>query len=211
MTRFPDKIRAFRLYGKMKGVMRLIDPLEYKGTGFFEGAPSYPRRIRLERLVFVIVWAMFAKWTLPRFSQWRRHILVAFGAKISPTANVFGSVKIWHPKNLRIGDHTVIGPGVTLYSMAPIDIGRYVVISQRSHLCCGSHDTSKANFQIKAKAITVKDNAWICAEAFVGPGTTIGEGAVLSARAVTFKSLKDWTIYSGNPAVPIRERQKFQR
>lgn len=189
----------------------MIDPLEYKCNSFFEGAPSYPRRVRLERLIFVIVWTMLARWTLPRFSKWRRLILVAFGADISPTANVFGSVTIWHPKNLRIGDCSVIGPRVNLYSMAPIDIGRYVVISQRSHLCCGTHDTRKANFQIKAKSITVKDNAWVCAEAFVGPGATIGTGAVLAARAVAFEDLADWTIYSGNPAVPLRARQKFQR
>lgn len=189
----------------------MIEPLDYKETGFFEGAPSFSKRVRFERLSFVIVWAILGRWTLPRFSKWRRRILVAFGAEISPTANIFGSVKIWHPKNLRVGDFSVVGPGVNLYSMAPISIGRYVVISQRSHLCCGSHDTSKANFQIRAKPITVKDNAWVCAEAFVGPGITIGTGAVLAARAVTFEDLADWTIYSGNPAAPRRPRQKFQR
>ncbi|GAB2185252.1 hypothetical protein LAB1_25610 [Roseibium sp. LAB1] len=51
----------------------------------------------------------------------------------------------------------------------------------------------------------------IAAEAFVGPGVRVGEGAVLGARAVTVKDLAPWTVYAGNPAKPLKERQRFER
>ncbi len=37
--------------------------------------------------------------------------------------------------------------------------------------------------------ITIVDQAWICADAFVGPGVIIGEGAVVGARAVVMKDV----------------------
>ena len=49
--------------------------------------------------------------------------------------------------------------------------------------------------------------AWICAEAFVGPGVTIGEGAIVGARAVAMKDVKSWMIVIGNPARGSRRRE----
>ena len=56
--------------------------------------------------------------------------------------------------------------------------------------------------------ITIDDHAWIAADAFVGPGIAVGEGAILGARGCAFKDLEPWTIYGGNPAKPIAPRQK---
>jgi putative colanic acid biosynthesis acetyltransferase WcaF len=58
-------------------------------------------------------------------------------------------------------------------------------------------------------AINVSDDAWICADAFVGPGVTVGAGAILGARAVAMRSLDPWTIYAGNPAAAMRPRPPF--
>jgi putative colanic acid biosynthesis acetyltransferase WcaF len=95
--------------------------------------------------------------------------------------------------------------------MAPVRLGRYVVVSQRAHLCAGSHRVDDEYFQLIAKPITIKDNAWIAAEAFVGPGVTVGEGAVLGARGVAFEDLNPWTVYVGNPAAVKRPRKMFTR
>ncbi|MDF0490942.1 hypothetical protein PX554_22715 [Sphingomonas sp. H39-1-10] len=91
--------------------------------------------------------------------------------------------------------------------MAPISIGAYAVISQGAHLCSGTHDVDSPHFQLRARPITIGRRAWIAAEAFVGPGVVVGEGAVLGARGCAMRSLEPWIIYSGNPATPLRARR----
>ena len=56
-------------------------------------------------------------------------------------------------------------------------------------------------------SIAIGDEAWIAADAFVGPGVRVGEGAVLAARGVAFDDLEPWTIYRGNPAERLRARE----
>jgi putative colanic acid biosynthesis acetyltransferase WcaF len=53
----------------------------------------------------------------------------------------------------------------------------------------------------------IGSEAWICADAFVGPGVTIGEGAIVAARAVTVKDVRPWSIVIGNPAREIKRRE----
>jgi putative colanic acid biosynthesis acetyltransferase WcaF len=52
----------------------------------------------------------------------------------------------------------------------------------------------------------VDDEAWICADAFVGPGVTIGVRAVVGARAVVMRSVHEGKIVTGNPAREIGDR-----
>ena len=53
--------------------------------------------------------------------------------------------------------------------------------------------------------LEIGEDAWVCADAFVGPGVKVGEGAILGARGVAVKDLAPRTINGGNPAVLIRE------
>jgi putative colanic acid biosynthesis acetyltransferase WcaF len=101
-----------------------------------------------------------------------------------------------------------MGPGVICYNVAEITIDDFAIVSQRSHLCTGTHDVNDPGFPLKSRPIAIGSNAWVAAEAFVGPGVTIGEGAVLGARGVAFGKLEPWTIYAGNPARPIKERSR---
>tara|TARA_B110001469_G_C9645049_1_gene325671 strand:+ start:473 stop:676 length:204 start_codon:yes stop_codon:yes gene_type:complete len=55
--------------------------------------------------------------------------------------------------------------------------------------------------------IVIKEHAWVCAEAFVGAGITIAEGAVVGARAVVTKNVAPWSIVAGNPAKLIKQRE----
>jgi putative colanic acid biosynthesis acetyltransferase WcaF len=41
----------------------------------------------------------------------------------------------------------------------------------------------------------------------VGPGVTLGEGAVAAARAVVVKDVAPWTVVGGNPAQFIKKRE----
>lgn len=177
----------------------------------FDGAPSFSLRHRLLRLVWSVTWALLAAWTPPQLRRWRLFLLRVFGAKVHSSAQVYGSARVWYPPNLTMGARATLGRGVQCYCMAPIMVGAYAVVSQRAHLCTGTHDITNSFFQLQTRPINIGANAWICAEAFIGPGVTVGEGAVLAARAVTFGNLSDWIVYRGNPATKLKERQPFVR
>ncbi len=174
-----------------------------------EGGPSFSLQHRLFRLAWNITWALLGKWTPVPLHGWRRLLLVTFGAKLAPTARIYPHTSIWFPPNLTMGNHSVMGPGVMCYNMDRVSIGDYAIISQRAHLCGGTHDPDDPHFQLVPKPICVGDKAWVAAEAFVGPGVTLGEGAVLGARGVCVKNLAAWTIHAGNPSRYLRDRARF--
>ena len=120
--------------------------------------------------------------------------------------NIYPSALIYYPWNLEIGDWSSIGEWTLVYNLGRVTIGERVTISQRSHLCAGTHDYRAQDMPLLKPPITVENQAWICADAFVGPGVTIGEGAVVGARAVAVKDVPAWTVVVGNPAKEIRKR-----
>lgn len=185
----------------------MVTPLDARLSNPREGGPSFSLGHRMFRAVWGVTWKLLASWTPPPLHRWRRFLLTLFGAKIDKTARVYGTAKIWYPPNLTMGAHACMGPDVICYSMGPITLEDYAMVSQRAHLCGGTHDPDNLDFQLIAKPIVIGENAWVAAETFVGPGVTVGRGAVLGARAVTVKSLQENMIYAGNPARPIRARR----
>jgi putative colanic acid biosynthesis acetyltransferase WcaF len=180
--------------------------LDAAQSGSREGGPSFGVRHRLLRLTWGITWALFAAGTPAPLHRWRAFLLRLFGARLAHNARVHGSARIWYPPHLAMEENTLIGRGAIIYCIAPVRLGRGVVISQGAHLCTGSHDIDDPSFQLTARPITIGADVWVAAEAFVGPGVSIGEGAVLGARGVAFSDLVAWTVYAGNPARPIRAR-----
>lgn len=138
---------------------------------------------------------------------WRRFVLRCFGAKVGQNVNIYPSAVIYFPWNLIIGDWSAIGEDALIYNLGPITIGQSVTISHRAHLCAGTHDYTKANMPLLKPPIIIKEQAWICAQAFVGPGVTVGTGAIVGAAAVTMKDVPDWQIVAGNPAQIVKNRK----
>lgn len=54
--------------------------------------------------------------------------------------------------------------------------------------------------------IVVGNDVWIGFEAVILAGVTIGDGAIIGARAVVTKDVPPYTIVGGVPARPIRKR-----
>lgn len=184
----------------------MSDILDAQAHNTWEGGKSFSLKHRLHRALWSIVWGLLASWTPPPMHGWRRFLLKLFGARMAPTAVVYGSARVWYPPNLIMGDYACLGPKVNCYCMAEISLGSHALASQGAHLCAGSHDISDPNFQLFAKPIRIEDAAWVAAEAFVGPGVIVKEGAVLGARSVAFRSLEAWTVYTGNPASVLKAR-----
>mgnify|MGYP000145869002 CR=1 FL=1 len=146
------------------------------------------------------------------FHTWygvRNSILRAFGAKIGHPTRFRPSALIEQPWNLTIGNNSSIGDRAIVYCLGKVTIGDHVSVSQGAHLCAGTHDYHRPDMPLLRPPITINDYAWIAADAFVGPNVTVGEGAILGARACTMKDLDPWSIYSGNPAVKVKARPRF--
>jgi putative colanic acid biosynthesis acetyltransferase WcaF len=143
----------------------------------------------------------------PQFMYgFRRFLLRLFGAKIGKKVIIRPTVRTTYPWKVSIGNYSMVGDDVVLYSLGDIEIGENVVISQKSYLCTGSHDYLQLDFPIFAKKITIEDQCWLATDVFVAPGITIGKGAVVGARSSVYKNVSANKVCVGNPAKVIRER-----
>ena len=86
---------------------------------------------------------------------------------------------------------------ITLLNSLTAQIGSNVCISQRSIICSGGHDYRSASLQYSHKPIEIKDGAWICLDAKILPGVTIGECSVVSAGEIARKSVPDYSMLVG--------------
>ncbi len=77
-----------------------------------------------------------------------------------------------------------------------------VVISAATHPLDAQRRVSR-HFQ--SHPITIKDRAWIGANATILTGVTIGENAVVAAGAVVTKDVPDNCLVGGVPAKIIKE------
>ena len=103
-----------------------------------------------------------------------------------------------------MGDHAWVGEGIDCYF--PKLIGANTTVSQYSFLCSASHDYTRADMPLVTAPITIGERVWITADVFVGPGVTIGDGAVVTARSSVFADIPPWVAARGNPAVPVKAR-----
>jgi putative colanic acid biosynthesis acetyltransferase WcaF len=166
------------------------------------------RKEQLGRLLWNIVWTFFAR-PIPRsfLNGWKIFLLRCFGAKLHNTAKVYSGAKIYAPWNLEMGAYSCIATKVDFYNANKIIIGAHVVISQKASLYTASHDITSAQNTWISAPIIIEDQVWIAADAFVMMGVTIGQGAVIGARACVFKDVEPWTVVGGNPAKFIKKRE----
>lgn len=169
---------------------------------------SLSRKNQVVRLVWTIVWTLFAR-PLPRRigNGWKLFLLRLFGAKVHSKAVVYSSARIYMPWNLEMDAYSCLASEVDCYNADKIKIGANSTVSQKAYLCSASHDITKSYNPLDTAPIIIKDQAWIAADAFIGPGVTIGQGAVVGARACVFKDVEPWTVVGGNPAKFIKTRK----
>jgi putative colanic acid biosynthesis acetyltransferase WcaF len=168
---------------------------------------SFSLKNKISRLVWNLVrLILFRPFASRFFKKWRVLVLKCFGAKIEWSSHIYASVKIWAPWNLQIGANSSLGPKVDCYNQGKIGIGSNTIISQKTYLCASSHDYTQKDFPLILKPITIGNGVWIAADAFIGPGITIGDDAVVAARSVVIKNVDKNTIVGGNPAKHIKSR-----
>ncbi len=182
-----------------------MDP-RLQNLASFAVQPGFRGRSGLWVQIWWVAQAILIRPSPQPLHGWRVFWLRAFGARIGRGVKFRPSARVTYPWKLSIGDNAWIGDRAELYSLDRIEIGSDVCISQDAYICTGSHDMNSADFAYDCRPVTIEPEAWIAAGAFVGPGVTVGHGAVLAARSVTMKSLDALGVYVGQPARRIGER-----
>ena len=154
-----------------------------------------------------VCWCVFCAWTPKPMNGWRLMWLKVFGAKIKGNPFVHQRVRINIPWNITLHDKAVIGDRTNLYALGEIEVRERATVAQEAYICTGTHDMSDFSLPLVTAEITIGEEAFICARAFVMPGVKVGKGAVVGACSVVTKDVPDWKVAIGNPARVIKDRE----
>jgi putative colanic acid biosynthesis acetyltransferase WcaF len=162
---------------------------------------------KLVRGLWQATWLLLYRPSPRPMHAWRSLLLRLFGAKLGKAVYPYPSARIWAPWNLEMRDHSCLGEKVNCYCVDKVVLCAGATVSQYSFLCTASHDYRLPNKPMTTAPIIIGQRAWVAADAFIGPGVSIGEGAIVGARACVFRDVDPWTVVGGNPAKVIRKYQ----
>lgn len=134
------------------------------------------------------------------FDRWERARHLGFGAESSiyHLSYVYGDVKV--------GEHTWIGPYTLLDGSGGLEIGSWCSISAGVQVY--SHDTvdwavSGGRAEYVRHATVIEDCVYIGANAVVGPGVRIGAHSIVGAMSFVNRPVAPNTIVGGVPATEL--------
>lgn len=148
---------------------------------------------------------LFFKSAFP-FYKPKTFLLKLYGAKVGKGVKIKPHVNIKYPWKLILGNDIWIGEGAWIDNLDIVTIESNCCLSQKSMLLCGNHNYKKRTFDLMTGPITIKEGAWICANAMVGPGVVVAENAILKPFSFASHNLERNGIYEGAPAVKIKNR-----
>ncbi len=145
---------------------------------------------------------------LPSF--FRNLIFKTFLAKFGRNTLIDYKVYLRYFKNIEIGNNVAINRGCEFYTSFHLNkkiiIGDNVVISPNVKFYGAAQDYSHLTMTDTADNIVIEDNCWICANAIILQGVTIGSCSVIGAGSVVTKDIPPGSIAVGNPARVIKKR-----
>jgi putative colanic acid biosynthesis acetyltransferase WcaF len=177
-----------------------VDLRRYDQSGFDRG------RSKLWVLIWWLVQAIVFPLSLHSTHGIRCTLLRWFGAKIGKGVCIRPTARFTYPWKVEIGDYSWVGDGVVFYSLDRIQVGSHCVISQKTYLCTGSHDTRDPAFGLITGPIHIGNGAWVATDCFVGPGVRIGANTVVGVRSTVLQDLPPEQICYGTPCRPRSPR-----
>ncbi|MCW2118503.1 DapH/DapD/GlmU-related protein [Flavobacterium sp. 7A] len=178
--------------------------MEYLQNSPFDSPWSVSQRVKM--LAWEYIWLLFCSWTPKPANAWRLFWLKVFGCKIYGKPFVHQRARIQIPWNLILHDRACLGDRTNAYTLGIIEIHENATVGQEVYLCTGTHAFNKPEFNLITNKITIHKNVFIGARAFIMPGVTIEENAIIGACSLVTKNVTKNTIVGGNPAKFLKLR-----
>ncbi|MBI2051550.1 acyltransferase [Candidatus Roizmanbacteria bacterium] len=129
------------------------------------------------------------------------------GITIGHGSTIHMGARFYDPRNIVIGEDTIIGEGAVLDGRDKLVIGNHVAFASEVAVYNSKHDIDDEDFSPVDAPVAIKDYVFIGPRAIILPGVTIGEGAIVAAAAVVTKDVAPYTVVAGIPAKQIGERK----
>jgi acetyltransferase-like isoleucine patch superfamily enzyme len=114
----------------------------------------------------------------------------------------------YHPEALiEIGDGTFVN-GTRFGCAQLIKIGPRCILAEAQIMDTDFHsiqaDRHDPSARVRVESVTLEENVWLCAQAGVLPGTTIGRDSVVGFGAICVGDYPGGVVIAGNPARVVR-------
>jgi virginiamycin A acetyltransferase len=138
-----------------------------------------------------------------RGTQLYGDINIASNVDLSKYCYLSGNIDIGSGTNIN-GRNKIIGE---------ISIGKYCAIAPRARMRTKDHPTGRPALslgfyddigsnmnQISTDCINIGNDVWICSDAKILAGVTVGDGAIIAADSVVVDDVEPYSLVAGNPA-----------
>ena len=127
---------------------------------------------------------------------------VHLGQRVKLLADLGGSITV--------GDDCSFNDDVSIIALNQIYIGQNSIFGPYTYICDHNHGTSRQELirsqGYDTSAIIIGSDVWLGVGATLLKGSTVGNGAVVAARAVVNTAVPDFEIWGGIPAKKLGER-----
>jgi maltose O-acetyltransferase len=141
------------------------------------------------------------------FHHVRRFFYRLAGMKIGRGSSIHMRVRVYDPRNISIGEDTIIGERVVLDGRAKLSIGDHVDIATGAMIFNSEHDVHAVDFRPIEFANVIEDYAFVGPNVIILPGVNVRRGGVIGAGAVVTKDVEENSIVVGVPAKEIGKRK----
>lgn len=158
--------------------------------------------------IFLDFELMLLRWVghIP-FHSVRRFFYSLAGVKMGRGSTIHMWANFFNPKNISIGEDTIIGDHVFIDGRDKVKIGSHTDIASSVMIYNSEHDLGDEEFKAREEPVEIGDYCFIGPRSIILPGVKIGRGAVVAAGAVVTKDVGDLEIVGGVPVKVIGVRK----
>lgn len=175
-----------------------------KNLTWEEGIHKITARLESYFLDFGLLLLHLATW-IPSHTV-RNAIWRAFGLKLGKNSTLHTGVRVFDPRQIRIGEGSIIGFSSFIDGRNPVRIGDHTDIASEVMIYSSEHDLSSPEFVAVSAPVKIGNYVFIGPRAIILPGVTVGDLAVVGAGAVVTKDVEPGSIVGGVPAKVIGQR-----